>query len=332
MNWHAGFSEIVRENESLAPFTWFKLGGPARWLIEPRSEDEFATVLRRCGEEGIPLRLLGRGANLLVADEGVDGAVIRLAGPDFEWVLCERGRVTAGAGADLGKLVKATAKKGLSGLEVLAGIPATVGGAVRMNCGGKYGDIGDRVTEVVVISRLGVVRQRKDVTFDYRSTDLGDDFVVRVTFELEESDVAASCDRYQTIWREKMKSQPALGDRTAGCIFRNPPGGKAGAIIEQAGLKGMRCGGACVSDAHANFIVATDDARAADVLSLIERIQTRVRKETGVRLTPEVEFWGPAALEQQIAAYRDETMTDADESMATGDLSQPVLTAGAGTI
>ena len=293
MNWFDDFSDIVRADVPLAPFTWYRLGGPARWLVEPRDEHQLAAVRRRCRDAGVETRLLGKGANLLVADDGVDAAVIRLCVPAFEGVAFDEHRVTAGAGADLVQLVKATAQRGLSGLEGLAGIPATVGGAVRMNCGGKYGEIGERVRSVRVVTRDGDLLDRTDVRFEYRRTDLNGDCVVAATFELAPTDPAATYARYRAIYDEKTASQPRLGERSAGCVFKNPADGKAGQLIDQCGLKGAQRGGAIVSPRHANFIVAQNGATATDVLELIELVQHTVADRCHVTLELEVEVWAP---------------------------------------
>lgn len=291
MNLFADLSEIVRERVPLFPFTWFKLGGPARWLVEPRTEAELRVVVRRCHRAGMGVRFLGKGANLLVDDAGVEDAVVRLTGDHFGGVAIQGDIVTAGAGADLMDLVKNTAKQGLAGLEVLAGIPATVGGAIRMNCGGKYGEIGPRVESVRVMSADGAVRTRRDVRFHYRGTDLGGDRVLGATFQLRGDDPVRTFGEYERIWREKMASQPTLGERSAGCIFRNPPGDSAGKLIDECGLKGERVGGAEVSRRHANFIVARNGATAADVRWLINVVRSRVEARSGISLELEVEVW-----------------------------------------
>lgn len=291
MSWFTDFNDAVRPMAPLAPLTWYRLGGPARWLVEPRDETDLAAVVRRCADAGVEIRFLGKGANLLVSDEGVDGAVIRLTGPAWEHVEINGGTVFAAAGADLMKLVKHTARLGLRGIEGLAGIPASIGGAVRMNCGGRYGEIGARVKSVRVITPGGQIRDRADVRFHYRSTNLGPYRVVGVTLELTPDDPARVYSDYETVWREKTSSQPALAQRSAGCVFRNPPGEAAGRLIDRCGLKGLRVGGAEVSPIHANFFVAHDHATAADVLMLADEVAQRVEAATGIRLEMEVEVW-----------------------------------------
>jgi UDP-N-acetylmuramate dehydrogenase len=285
--------EICRRDVPLAPLTWFKLGGPADYLIEPRTEEEIAAVVRRCHQAGIKLYVLGGGANLLVPDEGVRGVVIRLTAEPFVKTEYDGGRVVAGGGVHLAALVRNTVRRGLAGLEILAGIPGTVGGGIHMNCGGRYGEISTALRTVRVVDRDGQIHERDhdDLDFGYRRCRLGREIVVQATFQLVEVDPAELVRRFRQIWMFKQNTQPLVGVRSAGCIFRNPDGKPAGALIDQAGLKGVRCGGAYVSDRHANFILAEPGCKAADVLRLINIIRDRVEERFGVRLQPEVEIW-----------------------------------------
>jgi len=288
----------VRERVPLAPFTWFKLGGPAEYLFEPQSIADLARIISRCRESGTPLRFLGLGANLIVRDEGVPGVVVRLTAPAFnEFLDAPRSSgshlLTAGAGVDMTKLVLSTVKRGLAGLEQIAGIPGTVGGGIAMNCGGRYGEIGKAVHSVRVIGPDGEIydRDHDDLQFSYRRTALGEDCVVGVTFQLHPQDPAALDRRFREIWMYKQNTQPPLGCQSVGCIFRNPEGHSAGQLIDNSGLKGHRLGTAYVSDRHANFVLADTGGKAADVIRLIEEITERVEQRTGIRLEPEVKIW-----------------------------------------
>jgi UDP-N-acetylmuramate dehydrogenase len=285
--------DIVRRNVPLAPYTWFKLGGPAEYFVEPRDEQQLAEVIRRCRQTGTVFRFLGLGANVLVNDEGVRGVVIRLGAEAFTRFTFEKDTVHAGGGTDLTKLVLATVKHGLAGLEQLAGIPGTVGGGIAMNCGGRYGEIGTAVRTVRVIGPDGEIydRPRDDLEFSYRHSALGDDCVVGVCFNLRREDPVALDRRFREIWMYKQNSQPPLGCQSVGCIFRNPNGRSAGQLIDQAGLKGYRLGTAFVSDRHANFVLADSGGRAADVISLIEVIADKVEERFELRLEPEVRIW-----------------------------------------
>lgn len=294
MSWWSGFEAICRTDAPLREHTWYRLGGAARWLVEPRSASELVAVAARLRDAGIEFRVLGQGANVLVCDEGYPGAVLRLVGAEFEQVTFEPPHVVAGAGADLPRLIRAALRQGLVGLEILAGIPGSVGGTVRMNAGGKYGETGALVREARVLESDGTVRtrSREQIGFGYRVTKLAGAVVLSVVYELEPGDADAATQRHREIWNEKYATQPALAQRSAGCIFKNPPGRAAGRLLDEAGLKGVRVGGAEISPRHANFIVAHEGARASDVLDLIALARDRVWNRTGIQLETEIEIWG----------------------------------------
>lgn len=284
---------ICRRDVPLAPLTWFQLGGPADYLLEPRTEAQLALIVRRCHESGTPLHVLGHGANLLVPDEGVRGAVVRLTEGELAGSAFEGDLVLAGSGCDMTKLVMACVRRGLAGLEQLAGIPGTLGGGIAMNCGGRYGDISSAVVSVRVMNPAGEVRTRprEELNFAYRQSELGADLVVSAALRLCATDPVALQARYREIWNYKHETQPALGAPSAGCIFRNPAGHSAGQLIDRAGLKGYRIGSAFVSDRHANFAMADRGGRAADVRKLIDLIIERVAEHSGIRLETEVRIW-----------------------------------------
>jgi UDP-N-acetylmuramate dehydrogenase len=299
MSWYDDFGEQVRLNVPLAPLTWFGLGGPAKYLVQPRDLTQLQAVVVRLREEGIALSVLGAGANLLIRDEGVDGAVICMNGPEgtaFKEVRIEKengmGVVTAGAGKDVQKLVLECTHAGLAGLECLAGIPGSVGGEVKMNAGGAFGDIGSAVRTVRVMDTHGrmSVREKDDLVFEYRKSNISAKFVLEASFGLSEDDPQRIMNKVKEIWMYKKNSQP-LADKSAGCIFKNPRGLSAGALIDQAGLKGTTVGGAEVSTKHANFIIARKGCKAADVLTLIGQVQDRVREKYDVKLETEVVIW-----------------------------------------
>ena len=293
MSWFSSLADICQPDAPLAEHTWYGLGGPARWLFTPRDERGLAAVLGACAQHGIPCRMLGHGANVLVRDAGFDGAVIKLTGPAWEEVRFDDPLVHAAAGADFPRLVKQTVERGLLGLESLAGIPGTVGGAVRMNAGGRYGSIGQFVRDARIMKPDGAVltRTAAELGFAYRACELNDAIVLAATFTLQSGDRTAGLERFRRIWNEKYASQPAVSVKSAGCIFKNPPGQAAGKLIDEAGLKGVQSGGAEISTKHANFIVADSGARAQDVINLIELAQRRVRERTGIELELEVEIW-----------------------------------------
>jgi UDP-N-acetylmuramate dehydrogenase len=272
--------------------TWFKLGGPADWVVRPKSIDQLADVLRRARENDIETRILGLGANLLIADEGVAGIVLRLDAEPFKTVRFEGGTVIAGGGADMFRLTLECARGGLAGLERMAGIPGTLGGGIRMNAGGRYGEIGELVESITVIDKSGHIEtlDRDQIGFAYRQTNLADRIVVEARLALRKDDPVVVKKRYDEIWKYKTGSQP-LNLNSAGCIFKNPPNASAGALIEQAGLKGATQGGAKVSDRHGNFLVADEDASTCDVLALIGRVRSAVKDRFNVELDLEVEIW-----------------------------------------
>jgi UDP-N-acetylmuramate dehydrogenase len=288
----AGLEEIVTENAPLAQFTWYRIGGPAKYLIQPRSAEELAEAAKCCSENEIPIYVLGLGANLLVADEGVDAAVFRLDQEFWRTVKIEGTRLEVGAGADMQKLLLRAVRAGLAGIECLAGIPGTIGGGIRMNAGGKFGDIGALVQNVLVMDSNGETFQRTkdDLVFEYRSTNISAPFILSATLELEEDDPERIMRKTKEIWMYKRNTQP-LNTKNCGCIFKNPRGLSAGALIDQAGLKGMSVGGAEVSEKHANFVIAHPGCRADDVMKLIKLIREKVWEKNQIHLESEVKIW-----------------------------------------
>lgn len=285
-------------NAPLAPETWYGVGGPAAVLAKPSSVQQLAALAARAREMNIPVYVLGSGANLLVADAGVDGLVVKLSDPCFKRVEINGNIVTAGAGADLAKLVLQTAKAGLAGIECLAGVPASIGGAVRMNAGGRFGDIGRSVRRVKVMDTSGHVyyRDREDLAFSYRKSSIVAKFILEVELELTPDDPETLMQEVKRIFLLKSESQP-LGDHSAGCAFKNPPPGpdgqprSAGRLLDQAGLKGYRVGGAEVSPQHANFTVAHPGCKATDILAVLDHAQKVVLEKFGVKLEREVVVW-----------------------------------------
>lgn len=287
-----GYEQIARAEEPLAPHTWFQLGGPAQFFAEPRSIDELAELLRRCRDEGLPVRLLGGGSNVLVRDEGVRGMVVRLSESGFGNIELLPHGIRAGGGVKLGHLISTSVREGFAGLETLVGIPGTVGGALHGNAGGRGGDIGQWTCRATVMTRAGevLVRQREDLVFAYRQSSLDELAIVAAEFQLERDDPDELTKRMQKQWIMKKASQP-LGHQSTGCIFKNPRGMSAGMLIDQAGLKGTRVGGAEVSERHANFFVADPQASSQDVLRLIDLVRARVAERLGVELELEIEVW-----------------------------------------
>jgi len=311
-------NELGIRHETDAPIgkdmTWYGVGGNAAALAHPAGTAQLSALVARCYDEKVPTYILGSGANLLVKDQGVHGIVIRLDDPSFSQIKIEGTKITAGPGVDLFKLVLESAKAGLAGLAHVAGIPASVGGAVRMNAGGAFGDIGSTVHKVHVMAENGQVycRDRDDLVFGYRTTNIVAPYILDVEFDMDEADPQEVAKRVKEIFLYKKNTQP-MAENSAGCAFKNPtiikPGYEpdpdagddgpppptervsAGKLIDDAGLKGHRIGGAEVSQRHANFIFTHPGCTAADVIALMEHIQQTVLDHSGVSLKREVVVW-----------------------------------------
>ncbi len=287
------FKDFVNRSEPLAPLTWFRLGGPAEYLARPRSVDALRRLLSRARQEGVPVRILSGGSNVLVHDEGVAGVVVHMESPAFSDVKIDGRMIEVGAAVPLTALISQTARAGLAGLEVLTGIPGTVGGALRGNSGGRQGSIGQFVRSVAVLDRSGEVvrREHDDLSFGYRWSNLDDPVILAGQFQLDSDDPEAVVRRMRRIWIVKKENQP-YGHQSSGCIFKDPaPDVSARLVIDQAGLKGSRVGAAEVSDRHSNYIIAQPGATAADVLALIDLVKNRVRDAVGYELEPQIQVW-----------------------------------------
>ena len=292
MSIFSGLEKIVKTDSHLCNYTWFGLGGSADYVITPRTVDELAVVIKRCNDNDVPFRIIGYGSNLLVRDEGINGAVIKLEGDEFSRVDYQGETVNVMAGASLSKLVLELVRKGLGGLEALTGIPGSVGGAVMMNAGGTFGDIGASVESVTLMDKAGGVfeKAKPELVFDYRHVNITARMILGAKLKLVETDPEQMLRTTKEIWIYKKNSQP-LNTRNAGCIFKNPRGLSAGAMIDRTGLKGTRVGGAVVSEKHANFIIAEEDCKSSDVLELIDLIRDRVKDEFDIELELELEIW-----------------------------------------
>ena len=299
------FGDLDVQVELDAPIgtnSWFCAGGRADVLLRPSDPETLAEIIRRCRRTETPVRILGEGANLLVADEGVGGIVIRLDAPAFRMIERnadgEVGLVRIGAGADLSRSLLNLSRSGLGGLETLMGIPASIGGAIRMNAGGRYGSIGDTVHAVACLDAHGETRvyPASELEFDYRRTNITDPIVLWAVFKVTQDDPVVLRDRIKEIAAYKKSTQP-LADKSAGCMFRNPKDPEsgeavsAGRIIDESGLKGLRVGSASVSEKHANFITIDRGGRADDAIALGDEIIKRVREARGVELVREVVIW-----------------------------------------
>jgi UDP-N-acetylmuramate dehydrogenase len=284
----------VQRSVSLAPLTSYKLGGRAEWFVEVNDNGHLDDVLHSLGP-GVEMLVLGKGTNLLVADHGFPGLVVRLGGAFLDVTVRDDGSVVGGGAAPLPRVARTGAEAGRCGLEFYAGIPGTVGGAVMMNTGGHGSDTAERLISAVVVNRTTGARSTRtaaDLALSYRHSNLGpDDLVTSARFSTSPCTRANAEARIREITRWRKQHQPG-GTFNAGSVFKNPPGDAAGRLIDDAGLKGLRCGGVAVSEMHANFFTADEDAVAQDVWDLVWAVRRRVFESTGVCLTPEIRFVG----------------------------------------
>jgi len=292
MNIFSSLEEIVKTDYPLAKRTWYGLGGPADYFIRPKTVEQLKEVVRRCGENNIRIYVMGFGSNLLISDDGLRAAVIKLEAEQLAQIEFEGEEVTAWAGAELSKLVLTCVEKGLSGIEALTGIPGSVGGAVKMNAGGNFGDFGAAVESVTLMDGQGNVfeKSKPELVFDYRRTNITAKFILNARLKLNTADSEQIMRTVKEIWIYKKNNQP-LNTKNSGCIFKNPKGGSAGALIDRAGLKGLQIGGAVVSEKHANFIIAEKGCTSRDVKRLIEAIKQRVKEKFDTELELEIEVW-----------------------------------------
>jgi len=283
-------AEVVAD-APLARRTWWRVGGPAEALVTVRSLTALQAVQAEAHAHGLPVTVLGKGSNVLVHDDGVDGIVLVLAGALAD--SGEQGQVAWG-GAGLANTVwlARLRKAGRAGLACLAGIPGTVGGAVAMNAGSTLGELSDVLLHVEIVTAEGTVQTlpAEELGMSYRHSALPPGAVV-TTASVHLHDDPTEADRIRDFLTRRKATQP-LDKPSCGSTFTNPPGDAAGRLIDAAGLKGHRIGGAVVSDKHANFILNTGDATATDLAALIGFVQSEVERVHGVRLTPEVRRLG----------------------------------------
>lgn len=294
-------TDILIEHHAELP-TWFRVGGRADALARPVTVEQVRDLLVMFAHQ--PARVLGDGANLLVDDEGVDGVVIDMRSMNaVEWPADDSPAIVrAQSGANLPKLITEAVRRGLAGVETLAGIPATIGGAVVMNAGGAFGQISDVVERVHAVTRAGelVTIPRPEINFSYRHSGLNHLVIVGADLRLNRvtgEEQAALRERLKEVMAYKKNSQP-MAENSAGCYWKNPadpsdPGRRlsAGKIIDECGLKGVSYGGATISPVHANFVVTQPGCKARDIVALMESIRRRVKERTGIELQPEVVYW-----------------------------------------
>jgi UDP-N-acetylmuramate dehydrogenase len=278
----------LRTDEPLARHTTWRVGGPARRFYRPADAADLVAFLHRLDPQE-PLFWLGLGSNLLIADEGYSGTVIQTQGCLTRLTRCGSNGVFVEAGVPCARVARFAARHDLTGVEFLAGIPGTMGGALMMNAGAWGGETWTQVRRVRTIDRFGQVHERSPNDFQIGYRDVRGtpgEWFLDVEIELQEGDGAAGMERMRSLLEQRARTQPT-GLPSCGSVFRNPPGDHAARLIESVGLKGYRIGGAQVSQKHANFIINTGQAKARDIAGLVEHVRYEVERQTGVRLQPE---------------------------------------------
>ncbi len=285
----------VQAQAALAPFTWFRVGGPAEWLVRPADTDDLLLLLRDL-PEAVPLTAIGAASNLIVRDGGVRGVVLKLAGRAFAEVEAQADGIVAGAAALDVTVAEHAAAAGLTGLEFLSGIPGTIGGAVAMNAGAYGAEVKDVLDWAEVATPQGLLRlSAEELAFAYRRAQLpARGIVVRARFRAAPGDAAAIAARMAEIRAAREATQPVRA-RTGGSTFKNPDGHKAWALIDAAGCRGLVRGGAQVSEKHCNFLLNTGGATAAEIEALGEEVRARVRAASGIELEWEIKRIGEMA-------------------------------------
>ncbi len=286
----------VVTNVSMKRYTSMKVGGLVPYLFYPEDEEDVTTAMKWLRDRDNSFRFLGNGTNVVVADQGMPIGVIRVTRIRHLRITEGGGGalVETSAGLSLATLIRECCERGLSGLEKLYGIPGTVGGAIKMNAGSFAASVSDCLKAVRLVNRNGIIYdiEKKEMEFGYRSSFVGTgQCVLAATFEMTNADPARIKADMDHVWQERLEKHP-MDVPSAGSVFRNRNGSSTWKYIDQAGLRGLRVGGACVSEKHPNFIVNTGNATASDVKELIDAVKKGVREATGIALEEEVELWG----------------------------------------
>ncbi|MDQ0315316.1 UDP-N-acetylmuramate dehydrogenase [Amorphus orientalis] len=285
---------VLEPDRMLADIAWFRVGGPADLLFQPADEEDLATFLAALPQD-FPVMPIGLGSNLLVRDGGVPGVVVRLSARGFGKTVAEEGhRLRTGTAVPDVRLAKAAADAGLAGLAFYRGIPGGIGGALRMNAGAYGGETKDRLIEARAVDRKGQVHilRNEDFGYAYRHSEAPADLIfTEAVFQGEPGDPAEIREAMAKITESREATQP-VKSRTGGSTFKNPPGGKAWQLVDQAGCRGLTIGGAQVSELHCNFLLNTGNATASDLERLGETVRARVLATSRVRLDWEIKRIG----------------------------------------
>ena len=295
------FRGYIAMNEPMSKYTSMRVGGPADYYLEPADKLDLVEIIRYFRKNEFPFLMLGRGSNLLFSDEGLRGAAINLEAC-LSTVRMEGELVIAEAGVHMAKFVDFCIQQSLAGVEMLAGIPGSIGGAIVMNAGAHGGEISDHLVDVEVL-RSGEIQtiKKEDAQFAYRQSGFARDIVLSASFRLLKGNKEELMARRREIILKRNVTQP-LSLPNSGSMFKNPPGNHAAKLIEQAGLKGKRVGNAQISEKHANFIVNLGGAKASDIVTLVDLARRTVHQNTGVLLELEVKFIGfPNEVKREVA-------------------------------
>lgn len=291
----------ILQNEPMLRHTTFRIGGPCDFYVEVKTIEELKKLILFVNKKKIPYLIVGSGSNILVKDKGIRGIVIRLTGDFSNLTKGSRGSpdpyslsIIAGAGCPLPLFIKKCIERGLGGVEFLAGIPGTVGGAVTMNAGTKTGSIGSIIKSVTVMDEKGNIKKldRKSLKFSYRNSGIPEkNIIISAEFSLKKDKKNNIIKKIKNLFRHRFKTQP-VGQHNAGCVFKNPEGDYASRLIDEAGMKGVSVGGAVVSKLHANYINNMGSATAEDVIKLINKIQKKVKEKFNKNLELEIKVVG----------------------------------------
>ncbi len=295
------FRGYIAINEPMSKYTSMRVGGPADYYIEPADKQDLVEIALYFQKNNYPYLMLGRGSNMIISDEGIRCAAINLES-SLSNIRMEGDMVIAEAGVHLSKFVDFCIQQELAGVEMLAGIPGSVGGAIVMNAGAHGGETADHIVEIEIMrdGRIQIVK-KEDAGFSYRRSSFGNDIVLSASFLLPKGDKEELTRRRRELILKRNTTQP-LTLPNAGSMFKNPHGTFAAKLVEQAGLKGKRVGNAQISEKHANFIVNLGDAKASDVLTLVDLVRRTVHQNTGVLLELEVKLVGfPEDVRQKVA-------------------------------
>jgi len=293
MNWWKSLKGRVRFEEPLKNHTTFKIGGPAKFFIEPLDLKDLKQAASLAKTNDTPIFLLGSGSNVLVNDKGISGIVLQLSSPYFKKISRKNNFFEIGSGLLLARLVKYALERSLSGVEFLASIPGTVGGALAMNAGAWGKDIGNIIEKVTVMDYNGNIKilSRKNIKLEYRKSSLSKYIILSCRIRLVKKHKQEIRDTMRKYIKFRQNSQESYYSN-AGCIFKNPSLiESAGRLIDLCSLKNKRIGGACVSQKHANFIINRENAKAGDVLKLMNLIETKVKQRFNINLEPEIKIW-----------------------------------------